>query len=65
MEVNRIDRVWALSLFVAVIATMILAGSHFVGMRLPDMVVRIIGVLDLIAIFALSFLTVKKWRKKN
>ena len=65
MEVKRIDRVWVISLFVAVIATMILLGSHFVGMRLPDIVVRIIGVLDLIAIFALSFLTAKKWIKKD
>lgn len=65
MELKRIDRVWALSLFVAVIATMILAGSHFVGMRLPDMAVRITGVLDLIAIFTLSFLTAKKWIKKD
>lgn len=65
MEVKRTDRVWALSLFVAVIATMILAGSHFVGVRLPDMVVRIIGVFDLIALFTLSFLTAKKWIKKD
>ena len=59
MEVKRTDRVWVLSLFVAVIATMILAGSHFVEVRLPDIVIRIIGVLDLIALFTLSFLTVK------
>lgn len=65
MDVKRTDRVWAISLFVAVIATMILAGSHFVGVRLPDMVVRIIGVLDLIAIFTLSFFTAKKWIKKD
>lgn len=65
MEVKRTDRVWALSLFVAVIATMILAGSHFVGVRLPDMVVRIIGVFDLIALFTLSFLTAKKLIKKD
>ncbi len=65
MEVKRTDRVWALSLFMAVIATMILAGSHFVGVRLPDMVVRIMGVLDLIALFTLSFLTAKKLIKKD
>lgn len=65
MEVKRTDRVWVLSLLVAGIATMILAGSHFVGVGLPDMVVRIIGVLDLIALFALSFLTAKKWIKKD
>lgn len=65
MDVKRTDRVWAISLFVAVIATMILAGSHFVGVRLADMAVRIIGVLDLIAIFTLSFLTAKKLIKKD
>lgn len=65
MDVKRTDRVWAISLFVAVIASMILAGSHFVGVRLSDMVVRIIGVLDLIALFTLSFLTAKKWIKKD
>lgn len=65
MELKRIDRVWAISLFVAAIATMILAGSHFVGVRLPDMVVRIIGVLDLTALFTLSFLTAKKLIKKD
>lgn len=65
MELKRTDRVWAISLFVAGIATVILAGSHFAGVRLPDMVVRIIGVLDLIAIFALSFLTVRKLIKRD
>lgn len=65
MNVKRTDRVWAISLFVAVIASMILAGSHFAGVRLPDIAVRSIGVLDLIAIFTLSFLTAKKWIKKD
>ena len=65
MELKRIDRVWAISLFVAGIATMILIGSNIVGVRLPDLAVRIIGVLDLIAIFTLSFSTVKKLKKGN
>lgn len=65
MELKRTDRVWAISLFVAGIATMILLGSNFVGVRLPDIAVRITGVLDLIAIFTLSFLTAKKWIKKD
>lgn len=65
MESKRTDRVWVLSLLVAGIATMILLGTNFVGVGLPDMAVRITGVLDLIAIFTLSFLTAKKWIKKD
>ena len=57
MKLKRTDRVWAISLFVAGIATMILVGSNLAGVRLPDMVVRIIGVLDLTALFTLAFLT--------
>ncbi|MDE6516932.1 MAG: hypothetical protein K2L18_03660 [Acetatifactor sp.] len=65
MESKRINRVWAISLFVAGITTLILAGSNFVGARLPDIVLRITGVLDLIALFTLSFFTAKKFMKKD
>ena len=63
MKLNR--REWAISLFVAGIATMILVGSNLAGVRLPDMVVRIIGVLDLIALFTLTFLTAKILIKRD
>lgn len=65
MESKRINRVWAISLFVAGITTLILAGSNFAGVRLPDIVLRIAGVLDLIALFTLSFFTAKKFIKKD
>lgn len=65
MESKRTNRVWVISLFVAGIMTMILAGSHFAGMRLPDMALRIIGMLDLIAIFTLSFFTAQKFIKRD
>ena len=65
MKLKRTDRVWAISLFVAGIATMILVGSNLTGVRLPDMVVRIIGVLDLTALFTLTFLTAKKLIKRD
>ena len=65
MESKRINRVWAISLFVAGIATMILAGSNFAAVRLPDAVLRIIGVLDLTALFTLSFFTAKRIIKRD
>ncbi len=65
MELKRTDRMWGISVFVAGIATMILVGSNLVGVRLPDMVVRITGVLDSIALFALAFLSAKKLIKRD
>lgn len=65
MELKRTDRVLVISLFVAGIAAMILVGANIVGVRLSDMVVRIIGVLDLTALFTLTFLTAKKLIKRD
>ncbi len=65
MELKKAGRVWAISLFVAGIATIILVGSNLAGVRLPDVMVRIIGVLDLIALFTLSFLTARKFIKRD
>ncbi len=47
------------------IATVILAGSNLAGVRLPDIVLRIIGILDLIALFILAFSTAKKMIKRD
>ena len=65
MESKRINRVWTISLFAAGIATMILVGSNFAVVRLPDAVLRIIGVLDLTALFTLSFFTAKRIIKRD
>ena len=65
MEMKNTGRVWAISLFVAGIATIILVGSNLAGVRLPDVVVRIIGVLDLIALFTLTFLTARKFINRD
>lgn len=65
MESKRIDRVWAISLTVVGISTVILVGAGLFGLRLPDIVVRGIGLLDLAALFALAFSTAKKIIKRN
>ena len=62
---KKINRVWAISLFVAGITTMILVGSNFAGVKLPDIVLRITGVLDLFALFTLSFFTAKIFIKRD
>ena len=43
-------------------ATIILAGSNIIGIELPDIAVRIIGIVDLIALPVLAYTTVKKYQ---
>lgn len=62
---KRNNLLWSLSLLVTGIATVILAGSNIIGIELPDIAVRIIGVIDLIALPVLAYTTVKKIKKNK
>ena len=57
---NKIDLIWVISLIVIGISTILLAGSNIVGLTLPDIAIRMIGVLDIIALPVLIAATVKK-----
>lgn len=57
------DLIWGLSLMIIGIATIILAGSNIIGIELPDIAVRIIGIIDLIALPVLAYTTIKKIKK--
>lgn len=57
------DFMWSISLMVIGIATFILAGSNVIGINLPDVAVRILGIVDLIALPFLAYSTVKKLKK--
>ena len=57
------DLVWSISLMLIGIATFILAGANVVGIELPDVAVRILGIVDLIALPFLVYSTVKKVKK--
>lgn len=62
---KRNNLLWSMSLMVIGIATVILAGSNIIGIELPDIAVRIIGVIDLIAFPVLAYTTVKKIKKNK
>ena len=55
--------IWSISLIVIGIATLILVVPKMIGLNLPDIAIRIIGVVDLIAIPVLAYTTVKKVKK--
>ncbi len=57
------DLVWGISLMAIGFATFILAGSNIIGIELPDVAVRILGIVDLIALPFLAYSTVKKVKK--
>lgn len=60
---KRNDLLWSISLLVIGIATIILSGSNIIGIELSDIVVRIVGVIDLLALPVLAYTTVKKFKK--
>ena len=60
---KRNDLLWSICLLVIGIATIILSGSNIIGIELSDIVVRIIGVIDLLALPVLAYTTVKKFKK--
>lgn len=60
MDSKTINIIWSVSLIVIGITTIILAGVNIVEIELPDIVVRILGAVDLISLPVLAFSTVKK-----
>lgn len=57
------DLVWGISLIIIGAATVVLAGSNVIGLKLPDIAVRIIGIVDLVALPVLAYTSVRKVRK--
>ena len=62
---RRIDYAWCISLIVVGIAAVILNGSNIAGIDLPDQLTRVIGIIDLAAVFVLIFSTIRKTIKKQ
>ncbi len=60
---NKNDLIWYSSLLIIGIATIIFAGSRIMGTGLSDIVVRIIGIIDLVMLPFLGYTTVKKFKK--
>lgn len=58
------DILWAVSLLVIGLATVILAVTQIAGAELPDTVRRILGIIDLLALPVLAFTTVRKVKGK-
>lgn len=65
MDSTKINIIWAISLIVIGIATIILVGANVVAIELPDILVRVLGVIDLVSLPVLAFSTVKKAKSRK
>ena len=60
-----IDRVWAISLMVIGICSLVISVSNVIGIELPDLLTRILGIIELVALPVLAFTSIKKVMKKD
>ena len=60
-----IDKVWAISLMVIGICSLVISGSNVIGIELPDLLTRILGIIELVALPVLAFTSIKKVMKKD
>lgn len=65
MDSKKVNAMWSISLLIIGVATFILAGANVVGLELPDIAIRILGMMDIIALPVLGSSTVKKFRNSK
>ncbi|PRR82512.1 hypothetical protein [Clostridium vincentii] len=59
MNNKRNRTMWGISLFIIGIATIINAFSSLLGIELPDILVRVVGVITIVALPVLVYSSVK------
>lgn len=62
MNSKSIRTMWSFSLLTIAVASVILAGSRIIGADLPDLVVRLLGIINLIALPVLIYSSIQKKR---
>lgn len=62
MNKDELNRAWGLSLLVIGVSTLILAAQAILAFPLPDWIVRILGIADLLALPVLAFTSIRKLR---
>lgn len=65
MNSKIINTIWSISLIIIGIATIFLVGGNVFAIELPDMIVRTVGIIDLVSLPFLVFSTVKKAKSKK
>lgn len=58
MNMKTISRLWSIALLVLSIATLIYAGSNIAGIKLPDICIQILGIVELITLPILVYTSI-------
>ena len=61
-QTRLMNVLWSISLIVIGVGTFVISAASIAGIDLPDILVRVLGIADLIALPVLVFATVKKMR---
>lgn len=64
MDKKKINLMWSISLFLIAVITLVITGTRILGTELPDMLLRILGGMDLIALPVLAYSSVRKAKDK-
>lgn len=64
-KMKKINVIWAISLFVIGVVAVVLAGANIIGIDLPDITIRVLGLCDLVSLPLLVYTTVKKVKGKE
>lgn len=64
MDKKKINLMWSISLLLIAVITLVITGARIIGIELPDMLLRILGGMDLLALPVLAFSSVRKIKDK-
>ena len=56
---KKMPVLWTISLLTISVITLVISFSNIFGGELPDVLKRVLGVIDLIAVFVLVFTSIK------
>ena len=65
MKSNKMTIIWSISLLILFVATLIIVGAKIVGIELPDTMISVLGIAELITLPIFVFASVKKFLKNN
>lgn len=65
MKDKKMTIIWSAALLILSVATLIIVCANIVGIELSDTVIRVLGIVELIALPIFVFVSVKKFFKKQ
>ena len=63
MKKNKLLLIWSISLMVIAVCTLVITIANIMGASVPDALIRILGILELVSCPVLVFTTVRMYRK--